>query len=224
MVFFSTIMYGKYMNTLKYGVISFLFFAAAVFLPRAAYAITFELIPPSGQLTRGQNIQFTINIDTQGATVKSTQIGMTYDTTVLKYVSTAPGSSMNSVTTTEPTTGQLLLAGANTAGFSGKDVYAVVTFTIIAQAPGSTQLCTLFVPSTTPQPTSPPLTPQPTSAPQPTALPKSGSVSKTVSTTLFGVLFIGGALALLALKRDLIYENHPHNKEKKISKKNRHHS
>lgn len=211
------------MYKLKLFLISVLLLAGVFLLPQSAHAITFELIPPSGQLTRGQNIQFTVNIDTQGAIVKSTQIGMTYDTTVLKYVSTTPGNAMNSVTTTEPTTGQLLLAGTSTAGFSGKDSYAIVTYTIIAQAAGSTQLCTLFAPSTTPQPTSPPTTPQPTSPPQPTSLPKSGSVTKTSSAVLFGILFMVGALALFTLKHSLTYEKHSH-KEKKMKEKTHHHS
>lgn len=137
------------------------------------YATKFDLIPPAGTLERGQNITFTINIDTEGAAVTSTQTGLTYDSTLLQYVSVAAGAAMNSVDadTTTYGTGKVLLTGRNTTGYNGTGVFSTVVFTIIAQNPGSTEICTLWLPTPSP-------TPAPT-APYATPLPVCGSVCTT---------------------------------------------
>ncbi len=115
------------------------------------FATAFTLVPPTGNLSRGQEVPFTINIDTQGASVTSIQTGIDYDTAYLEYVSAVPGSAMNTVTTdTSLGAGKLLLTGSNTTGFTGTGVFATVTFRIIAASSGSTTLCTLWAPSITP--------------------------------------------------------------------------
>ncbi|NCO88916.1 hypothetical protein GW881_03295, partial [Candidatus Roizmanbacteria bacterium] len=73
-----------------------------------AFAIKYDLIPPSGELTRGQQIQFTINIDSEGTSIATTQIGMTYETTVLEYVSTVPGDAMGTVSVSQLESGKIL--------------------------------------------------------------------------------------------------------------------
>jgi hypothetical protein len=127
-----------------------------VFAASPAYATTFDLIPPTGQLQRGQDITFTINIDTEGASLTSIQSGLTYDATLLQYVSVAPGAAMTAVTadTTTYGTGKVLFTGTNAAGFNGTGVFATVVFKIIAQSSGSTEICTLWLPE--PSPTLPP--------------------------------------------------------------------
>lgn len=156
-----------------------------------AFATKFDLIPPSGTLQRGQNITFTINIDTEGVSVQSIQAGLTYDATLLQYVSVTPGAAMTSVVadTTTYGTGKVLFTGANTAGFNGTGVFATVVFTIIAQSSGSTEICTLWLPEATPTPgptsTVPSATPIPTLPPQPTALPVTGETdSRNIAVTL----------------------------------------
>jgi Cohesin domain len=162
----------------------FLFFTVA----RATYAVSYSLFPPTNALTQGGQAQFVITIDTQGSSVNNGQVGLTYDTSVLQYQSTSPGASMSSVEVSQIGTGTLLLNGANGSGFSGTGDFATVTFTIIATASGSTQLCTLFTPSGTPAPTTP-------AGVVPTSLPQSGSVSYAQSVALAGVvllvLFVG---------------------------------
>jgi len=175
------------------GVIFFL-------IPRKTYAIKFDLIapqPPEGGFVRGQTVQFTINIDTQGQNISSTQIGMTYDTRYLEYVSTTPGNAMTSVSTDNLGEGKLLLNGENQSGFSGQGTFAYVNFKIIAQAPGETQLCVLWNPETQPTPS-----PQPTASPQPTSSvqttspkptsppPTSGEVKGVFTNSFFGLIFI----------------------------------
>ena len=118
------------------------------------FATKFDLIPPSGTLQRGQNITFTINIDTEGTSVTSIQSGLTYDSTLLQYVSVTAGAAMNSVVadTTTYGTGKILLTGTNNTGYNGTGVFATVVFTIIAQSSGSTEICTLWLPTVTPTP------------------------------------------------------------------------
>lgn len=124
---------------------------------RSVSATSFNLVAPSGTLSRGQDVPFTININTEGTTVTSIQTGMTYDTAYLEYVSAVPGNAMNTVTVdTSLGTGRVLFTGTNSTGFNGTGVFATVTFKIIAASPGSTEICTLWAPSITPSPTTPP--------------------------------------------------------------------
>jgi LPXTG-motif cell wall-anchored protein len=176
------------------------------FLFSKVHAVTYDLVAPEGPLRRGNEAQFTIYIDTEDSTVTTGEIGMTYDTAVLEYVSTSPGSAMSSVSKTDTATGKFLLTGTS-VGFKGNDVFAYVTFKIIADKPGSTEICALWAPtaspSSTPAPTSPPGTPNPTN-PLPTALPKTGTTEKGNSIGLIGgLLFMAGASFIL-LKQVLL--------------------
>lgn len=155
------------------------------------YAAQYDLVAPTGQLARGQNVQFTVNIDTQGQSLTSTTIGMKYDSTLLQYVSTTRGNAFPTVQTDTSTAGQLLFNASNTNGFSGTGTFAIVTFQIIATSSGSTELCVLFAPSGTPAPT----------APVPTALPKTGSIIQTGKGAAIGTLF------LLAAATGLVFYN-----------------
>jgi len=168
--------------------------SSAIFLlnGRTVAATAFELIAPSETLTRGQEVQFTINIDTEGASVSSTQVGLTYDTQYLQYVSSVPGETMNSVTVTDLGSGKILLSGVNSGGYNGSGVFATVTFTLIATSAGETTLCTLWAPT----PTTATTTTATTAVP--TQLPVSGAITKTY----FGLG--AGALLLLAAGANLV--------------------
>lgn len=139
------------------GMCFFVVFSLFFILATPVSATTFDLIPPSGTLQRGQDITFTINIDTEGESITSIQSGLTYDTTLLKYVSVTAGAAMNSVVadTTTYGAGKILFTGTNNAGFNGTGVFATVVFTIIAQSSGSTEICTLWLPEPSPTPTPP---------------------------------------------------------------------
>lgn len=184
---------------------------SSFWLVKPALAVTYSLVAPAappGGFVRGQDVQFTINLDTTGESITSTQIGLTYDTQYLQYVSTTPGETMTSVSVSDLGGGQLLFTGTNSSGFSGSGTFASVTFNIAAQAPGSTELCVLWAPSPTPQPTTPPGQPttapgQPTNPPQPTSLPTSGNV---VSTKTLGI--IGGFSILFATASYFVSSRH----------------
>jgi len=172
--------------------VSMILFAVSVF-PSLALATTFDLVPPSGTLQRGQDITFTININTEGAALTSIQTGLTYDSTLLQYKSVTPGATMTSVTADTSTygAGKILFTGTNATGFNGTGVFATVIFTIIAQSSGSTEICTLWLPepTATPAPTGIVATgaPLPTLPPQPTALPRTGST--TAKDTMLVIAF-----------------------------------
>jgi hypothetical protein len=151
--------------------------ALFLFLPKEALAIRYSLFAPSGTLSRGQIVTFTINIDTQGKTITSAKIGMTYQTQYLEYVNTIAGGTFPNLIT-EPIGDGKLIFSATSDGFNGSGVFAQVNFKIIADAPGETQLCVLWQvsptpspnPSPSPEPTSPPTYPSPTN--QPTTPPQ----------------------------------------------------
>ena len=161
-----------YMSKKPLGIYIFFFISLLFVLAAPSYATKFDLIPPSGTLQRGQDVTFTINIDTEGEVVTSIQSGLTYDASLLQYVSVTAGAAMNSVVadTTTYGTGKILFTGTSNTGYNGTGVFATVVFTIIAQSAGETEICTLWLPETTP-------TPAPTTiGPSPTVGPSCGTI------------------------------------------------
>lgn len=171
----------------------FIFLFSLIFIPSSVLATTFDLIAPSGQLTRGQEVKFTINIDTEGKSLSSTSIGMTHETQYLEYVSVSPGDTFTTVSASVQDGGKLIINGSSASPYSGAGTYAYVTFKLIATAPGSTQLCALFNPSSptaTPAPTSPPGSNPTSPPPVPTSLPKTGSSESVTKGAALASLFI----------------------------------
>lgn len=183
---------------IKKILVTFLFLLLAVVLiPSTVLATTYDLIAPSGTLTRGQNLQFTVNINTEGSSLSTAAVGMKYDTTVLQYVSATPGNTFTTITATDQGGGQLLVTGSSTTPYSGSGVFSYVTFKLIATSAGSTQLCTLYNPTT---PTSTPA-PAATSAPAPTALPKSGDSQSVAKGVVLASVFFAAAGGFMVFKK-----------------------
>lgn len=173
-------------------VIGFAFYASS------ALALTFDLVAPSGELTRGQDVKFTVNIDTEGSSISTATIGMTYETQYLEYVSASPGDSFATISADVQGDGKLLLTGNSTTPYSGSGVYAYVTYKLIATGPGTTKLCALYNPGSTP--TQAPN--GPTSPPVPTSLPKTGQGSSTMQGAILGSLFFAAAgISLFVFKK-----------------------
>lgn len=174
----------------KIFLIVFLF--SFLILPKNVFGLTFDLIPPEGELQRGQEIKFIVNIDTEGKSYSSVKIGMTYETQYLEYISTSAGDTFSSVSTDNLGEGNLIISGTSTSPYSGKGVFAYVTFKIIAQAPGSSQLCALYNPDITP-------TLQPTKI-IPTALPTSGIMGNVNKGVFIGAVFLFLSAGFFVLK------------------------
>jgi hypothetical protein len=168
-----------------------------------AHAIKFSLIAPNGTFNRGDNIKFNITVDTEGAAVNTTSVGMSYENSSLQYVSSEAGNTFPNINTLTSDTTKLLINGSTTATntpFKGTGTYATVTFKIIASTSGSTQLCSLFTPGPTAgaNPTSPQYTPLPTTTViHPSALPKTGSTSMLVIGSSIGFTLLAGALIFI---------------------------
>lgn len=176
------------------------FFFQLVFFSKPSSAtqyIEYSISAPPGPYIRGKDIRFTISVKVQDAILKTAQIGLTYETQYLQFISVIPGNAMTTVTSSQVGAGKMILAGANPQGFTGEGVYAYVDFKLIADAAGETELCTLWEPIATPTPTpGPTATPGPTSTPgpsptasplTPTKLPTSGQVTKTSTAAFLGV-------------------------------------
>lgn len=164
----------------------------------SAHATSFELIAPTETLTRGQSVSFTANIDTQGETLTTATVGLSYKTEYLQYESATPGDTFETLTASEAQTGTIVLEGSNTNGFSGTGTFAVITFKLIADSPGETELCTLTTPPA-PSTTPPPGT---TTQPAPTALPTTGQIENTITPIIVGLGFISISLVLLISTRN----------------------
>ncbi len=173
-----------------------------VFLTIAQFAqavgVTYELIAPSGTLTRGQDVTFTINMDTQGTSVSNAQVGLSYQTQYLQYVSATPGDATTSVDVSNQGDGKLVFTGSNPTGFKGKGTFANVTFKLIADSPGSTELCTLFAPSS-PTATPAPGNPTPTTR-LPTSIPRTGETTFGNTIAVMGLVCIIAAVGFFTLK------------------------
>lgn len=168
--------------TILLCVFSFMFYASST------YALTFDLVGPTGQLTRGQDVVFKININTEEKSLSTASVGMTYETQYLEYVSTAPGDSFTTVSANVLAEGgKLVITGTSTTPYSGSGTFANVTFKLIATEAGSTELCALYNPETTPT------LPVPTSPPAPTALPKTGEGESTAQGVILASLFFVAA-------------------------------
>lgn len=191
------------MNTVTKKVVVFLCMAILFSFvgSKKAYAIKFDLIapnPPSGGFKQGDVIKFTINVNTQAESVNSTEIGVSYKSSDLEYQSVEPGNTFGSVTGQLSSGQGLIIKGGSSGGYNGSGVYAYVNFKIVATTSGSTQLCTLFTPSSS-NPTYPPGVPSPTNVPNattapgspsraPTALPRTGN--NMVSFGLLGIVLV----------------------------------
>jgi hypothetical protein len=172
-----------------------------VMMPRPVQALTFELVAPSGQLSRGQDVQFIVTINTGSSSLTTTQIGLTYQTQYLEYVSTIPGEAMDTVSVSQLSGGQLLLSGQKTSGFTGKGNFAYVNFKIIAEAPGTSELCSLWAPSPTTGATATPA-PNATATPAvplPTRLPESGGSTQMGKVGMLGTVFLLAPLGMYFL-------------------------
>lgn len=155
------------------------------FFTNPTLATTFDLfVSTPGPYNRGQEVTFTININTEGATLNNTAIGMTYDTQYLEYLNTLPGENFSTITTDNLGNGKLVFYGNSPSGFSGQGKYVDVVFKLIAQAPGETELCVLWNPQSTPTPT--PI-PQATNPPQTTRPPVSGDNHHIYKFSILGV-------------------------------------
>lgn len=192
----------KNLSLLIFLILTFMFGVVALNTTYAATA-SFGITPPSGQLTRGQNVDFTITVDTQGQSISSTSVGMIYDMEFLQYVSAAPGDAFTTVNAEAQEAGdynfpsagvkkagRLIINASSPSGFSGTGTFAIVTFKLIATSAGSAELCVLYNPEITPTPN--PVVP--TSAPKPTALPKTGSMDQVAQGAILGF----GAFLILA--------------------------
>lgn len=171
---------------IKSLLVSVILFVIIILFPKTANAVIYDLIAPTGQFQRGQEVQFTINIDTEGRNLTNAIIGMTYVTNLLQYISTSPGDSFPNIQVETQEGGRLVFRASNQNGFSGTGTFATVTFKIIASSPGETELCVLFNPEQTP-----------TSVPRPTELPKSGYTQQSNKSLFFGTIFILTAAGII---------------------------
>ena len=115
-------------NYLKRFFIIFIFLLTIFIVPNSVSAITFDLIAPSGQLQRGQDIKFTINVDTEGKSSTSTRIGMTYDTKYLEYISVSAGNTFATISADPQGDGKLIITGSSPSGFSGSGAFVFCSF------------------------------------------------------------------------------------------------
>jgi hypothetical protein len=186
---------------MKKILITTLLFLGVLIIPNSVLATTFDLIGPSSTPVRGQEVKFTINVDTEGASLSSAVVGMTYETKYLEYVSVVPGNSYTTVLADVQSGGRLVITGSSVGPYAGSGVFAYVTFKLIATGSGETQLCALFNPSS-PTSTPPPGATTIPSSPVPTSLPTSGESKPAAQGVIIASLFfVAAGVGLFVLKK-----------------------
>lgn len=187
---------------MKKSVVFFaLMFACFLLTGKPVHALKFNLIQPNPQVNRGDTIKFQITVDTEGQSMQSTSIGISYTATDLQFVSAEPGNTFANISATtgtapNPSYSAIIVSANSPSAYSGSGTFAYVNFKLIATSPGSTQLCSLFSPVTA---TAAPTAPKSTQGSTPSALPKTGSVQTTVLGGIAGMLLVAMAALVLLM-------------------------
>lgn len=138
---------------------------------------------PGSPLRKDQIVQFALTADTGGSTVRTANGGITYQTQYIQFLNVQAGSAFPTVTQDTSVPGTVMLNFSNPDGFSGTGVVAILTFRIVSDVPGSTQLCSTFIPSPTPTNSPTPTdSPTPTPSDTPTATPTATSTPTDTPT------------------------------------------
>lgn len=121
--------------------------------PVYAYAASLSIAPPSGQINKGCDVTFTIELDTQGSQTDGTDVILTYDPTKMSITQTDitngkiyadyPGNSVDA------TAGKVSVSGIAqvSEAFSGKGTFATLKFKVNSAASGNATLKFDFDPS-----------------------------------------------------------------------------
>lgn len=170
-------------------------------------AIDLSVEAPESMLSIGQSFEWKVNIDTQGQSIKNQEFYFTYEKNYLQMEAFMAGDFFDQVSYAEIEAGKLYVKGESNTPKTGSGLVAIAKMKIIAQVPGSANLCaaTLIQPTTSPSPTSQLLTP--TSRPTqslintpgvntPTSLLKSGESKKLINYSIFGGIFLIIALLI----------------------------
>lgn len=132
------------------------FLIATVFFglsPASAYAATLSIAPATGQINKGCDVTFTIELDTQGSQTDGTDVILSYDPAKMTIAQTDitngkiyadyPGNSVDA------TAGKISVSGIAqvSQAFSGKGTFATLKFKVASAATGNAGLKFDFDPS-----------------------------------------------------------------------------
>jgi hypothetical protein len=121
-------------------------FGYLVLSPVYAYAATLSVAPPTGQINKGCDVTFTIELDTQGAQTDGTDVILSYNPAVMTIAQTDitngkiyadyPGNSVDA------TAGKISVSGIAqvSEAFSGKGTFATLKFKVNSAASGNATL------------------------------------------------------------------------------------
>lgn len=159
----------------------FLFFVIFTAFPVLAVDLSIEV--PQETLVRGQVFDWKVNIDTQGQSITKQEFYFTFESQYLELQEFLAGDFFENVSYSVVENGKIYVLGENTQPKSGSGLVAVARMKIIAESPGSAQLCAVT-----------PVSPTPTSPPS--ALPTTGVMEKFVRYSILGAVFL--AMAIIA--------------------------
>lgn len=162
-------------------------------IPKNSFAVTLSVEAPQDTLVRDQVFDFKINIDTKGQKVTKQEMNVTYDTQSVQFDDVVEaGDFFDSVEFSEVEKGKIYIVADSSAGKSGTGLVAIVKLKIIAQSPGSTQLCAVLPVTPTPQKTPTPTVHQyVTSVPAP---PRTGAVENIIGGATAGIVLLSAAV------------------------------
>lgn len=124
-------------------ILAVLFFGIS---PAYAYAATLSITPSTGQINKGCDVTFTIEMDTQGAQTDGTDVILSYDPAKMTIAQTDitngkiyadyPGNSVDAAA------GKVSISGIAqvSEAFSGKGTFATLKFKVLSSASGNATL------------------------------------------------------------------------------------
>lgn len=174
------------------SIFTLLFF---ILFSNPSYAVDLSVEAPSETLVRGSTFDFKIYIDTKGTSIAKQSMIFSYDKAAVEFADVVEAGDFFDSVGYQPDTGKILIVGESTKAKSGTGLIATVKMRIIAQAAGSTQLCSVVPLDVTPSPTIGP-TNKISPTKQPVA-PRSGSMTNMVGGTVLGLFLMMMSITFL---------------------------
>lgn len=175
------------------------------FRPTEVAAVRFDLLPPSGPFSRGQEVDIGVFINTEDEEMANAQVDLSFKNDFLEFVGVVTGGFFPVVEKVQTGANTLRIVGQTESGGSpkkGSGLFATLTFKITADSPNETVFCTIINQTPTKSPTSTiPTSTVPTSSQPTDELPPTGGRENLLILGFLGLLFSFSGVVLKNLAK-----------------------
>lgn len=196
----------------KTRLLAIIFIFLTFFFTEKVSATRFTIVAPTGTLQSGTQVPFTINIDTEGTTLTTTQTDVQLNPTYIQFQGVTPAALFPTLAVSNPSADTVRIAGTvetGTSGVNGTGTFATMIARMTATSSGTTTLASIVsLPTLTLTPTTP-ITPTtviyPTNTPVVNTpppiseLPRTGTTENITMGIGIGIIFVLSGLSLTKL-------------------------